>query len=115
MKWIHFFYEVKMMFKQKYGAGADHYEFVNEIFAMISVKTKEEIPDYAWQSFTAGNRGRIKQVLKSWSRYTKKQRTKLIDTTIDIMKHISVDSKKFTEILDGLEEEKIETKHKRKA
>ena len=71
---------------------------------MIKVKTKEEIPAYAWESFKAGNRGRIKQHLKSWSEYKKKQRTKLIDTTILIMDHIGVDSKKYFIILDGMKE-----------
>ena len=95
---------LKDVFKQRYGAGADHLEYVNDKNQMVNVKTMEEVPDYVIKDFNAGNKQRVKQVLKSWSKYTKKQRTNLIETTLDIMKAIGVNSKKFYEILKGMEE-----------
>lgn len=97
--------ELKKIFKQRYGAGADHYEYVNNDYAMVEVKTKDDIPQYAWDSFNSGNKGRIKQILKSWIQYSKKQRTNLIDMTKSVMDHIGVDSKKYFEILEGMEDE----------
>ena len=94
---------LKDVFKMKYGAGHDHLEYVNDKNQMISVKYMEDVPDYVIKDFNLGNRQRVKQVLKSWSQYTKKQRTDLIETTLNLMKSIGVDSKKFTEILDGME------------
>lgn len=94
---------LKDVFKMKYGAGADHYEYVNDKLEIITVKKIDEIPHSVVKDFTSGNNKRIKKILKSWSQYTKKQRTDLIETTLNLMKSIKVDSKKFTEILDGME------------
>ena len=44
-------------FKSKYGAGASHYQYVDDKMAMVRVKTLDEIPTYVIDDFTAGNRG----------------------------------------------------------
>ena len=95
---------LKDVFKMRYGAGADHYEYVNDNLEIINVKKLEDIPLTVVTDFTSGNKKRVKKILKSWSKYTKKQRTDLIETTLCIMKLIGVDSKKFAEILEGMEE-----------
>lgn len=95
--------ELKDIFKFRYGAGYDRIQYVNDKFAMVRVKTWEEVPGYALDDYNAGNRNRIKAVLKSWGDYTKTERRKLLDNTINIMKHCGVDSKRFHEILDSME------------
>lgn len=96
--------ELKNIFKQRYGAGADHYEFVDMDYKMVSIKDRLLIPVYVTEDFMNGNKQRIKQILKSWSQYTHKQQHKLVDTLINIMDHIGVDSKKYFIILDGMKE-----------
>lgn len=94
---------LKDVFKMKYGAGADHYEYASDNLEIITVKKLEDIPDKVIKDFTTGNNKRIKKILKSWSLYTKKQRIDLIETTLNLMKSIGVDSNKFYEILKGME------------
>jgi len=95
---------LKKIFKARYGAGADYYKYVNDEFAMVQAKTRVEIPEYAWESFTAGNKHRVEQVLKGWGQYTIQQRTHLIDMTIKIMDQCGCDSKKYFIILEGMAE-----------
>lgn len=66
------------------------------------VKTYEEIPEEIRNDPT----GRIMGRLKSWTAYTLKQRRRLIDNLIDDMVAAGVDSKKFQEILEGMNDEK---------
>jgi hypothetical protein len=93
---------LKDIFKARYGAGADHYRYADQNFQMVKVNSMNKIPGYVMKDFKDGNHLRIAQVLKSWSKYTKKERTNLLDTTINIMDHIGVDSKKYFEILEGM-------------
>ncbi len=96
---------LKEIFKMRYGAGADHYEYVNDKYQMVRISDIKELPDYVMEDFKGGNTGRIKGIPKSWSKYNKKQRTQLIDNLLNIMRSVGVDSKKFSEIQEGLEDE----------
>ena len=96
--------DLKIIFKKRYGAGADYYKYVNNKSGMTRAKTKEEIPQYAWDDFNSGNKDRINQILKSWGQYSKKQRSHLIDMTKTVMDHIGVDSKKYFEIMEGMDD-----------
>jgi hypothetical protein len=96
-------------FKFKYGEGASHYQYVSESFQMVKVKTMDEIPQYAVDDFNAGNKGRVKAVIKSWTDYTLKQRKKAIDQLFMLIFASGCDDKKVHEIMNGMttNEEKI--------
>ncbi|MDA3939613.1 MAG: hypothetical protein PF693_09920 [Spirochaetia bacterium] len=106
---------LKDIFKRKYGAGFESFVFVEMHEPVMGAEfiTKPKIMDAKKYSdipeairkdpdYKSLIRGR----LKSWACYTKKQRMNLLDNTINIMKLSKCDSKKFHEILDGLEEVK---------
>jgi hypothetical protein len=50
----------------------------------------------------------IKHRVKSWKRYNKKERKESIDRLIAEMHQVGVDSKKFYEILEGMEDKQAE-------
>lgn len=60
------------------------------------VKHLDEVPDHVPPSHVMGK-------LKSWARYTKKERMNAIDSLVAEMHQSGVTSKKFDEILTGLE------------
>lgn len=93
----------KRFFKYKYGAGADHYQYVNDNMEMVEVKIFEEIPAHVMQDQKEGRPARIKVVEKSWSDYTKKQRQEAIDTLLRIIDFSGCDDKKVSEIRGGME------------
>jgi hypothetical protein len=98
--------ELKVHFKIKYGKGASKWEYVNEAIQMVPVYDLKDVPQYAIDDFNKGNRGRVKASRAiSWIDYDKKDRIKLIDSVINIMKTIGVDSQKFHDILDGIRED----------
>ncbi len=97
---------LKNIFKKKYGAGFEsfvyaQYDNVSNRVIIKAADTYEQIPSTVKddKDFRLLIRGK----LKSWGVYTKKQRTTLLQVTIDLMKSVGVDSKKFHEILDGME------------
>ena len=63
-------------------------------------QTYEDIPEHIRQDpeLKSLARGR----LKSWSKYTKKERTSTIDKLISEMLQVGVDTKKFHEIIEGM-------------
>jgi len=86
--------ELKDFIKRDMGAGFESFVYADES-GMHEVKTKEEIP--------AGTpRTHIRGKLKSWSKYTKKERRETMDLLISTMIQAGVNSKKFHEILDGM-------------
>lgn len=87
--------EFKDFIKRDMGAGFESYVYADET-GMHEVKTKEEIPD-------GTPRTHIRGKLKSWSKYTKKQRRETMDLLISTMIQAGVNTKKFHEILDGME------------
>jgi len=93
-------------FKLKYCAGYSHLEYVDDKNGMQNVKIWEEVPDYAIEDFRAGNQKRIKAVVKSWTKYTNRERRDAIDTIIRFISIFGCDDKKVHEIINGMEEAK---------
>ena len=93
----------KDFLKYKYGEGFTHYQYVNDLFEMVKVEKLEEIPEYVIVNFNAGNKGRVKGVLKSWTAYSLRQRMKLITLLIHIITISGCDDKKVIEIIEGME------------
>ena len=99
--------EFKDMVKRSLGCGFESYLFAsieNGKAFVRKVKTKEEIPeelfeDPDWQKMVIGK-------LKSWAKYTKKERTRTINNLIAEMIQVGVTGKRFNEILDGMEKGK---------
>lgn len=86
--------ELREYIKRDLGAGFESYVYADES-GMHEVKTKEEIP--------AGTpRTHIRGKLKSWGKYTKKERRATMDLLISTMIQAGVNSKKFNEVLDGM-------------
>lgn len=97
--------EFRNMIKRHLGAG-----FVAFVYAVIEngkpvirdAKTYEDIPEAVRTDPDLKKlvRGR----LKSWSDYTKRERTETIDRLIAEMEQAGVQTKKFYEILEGMTE-----------
>lgn len=91
------FEEFRDLLKLNLGEGFESYVFavvLNGVLTKGKCKTLEEIPEGAvkWGK------------LKSWSKYTLKQREKAIDLLIAEMLQAGVNSQKFNEILEGMNE-----------
>ena len=88
--------ELKDFIKRDIGAGFDSFVWFmwdGKKTIKGKCKTREEIPDGA-EFFGK---------LKSWGKYTKKQRRETMDLLISTMIQAGVNTKKFHEILDGME------------
>lgn len=102
------FYDFREKIKRDLGAGFKSYiyvEIVDKKPVIRHVKKKEDIPeeirrDPQMKSMVLGK-------LKSWSDYSKKQRMKTIDNLISEMLQVGIKSKKFEEILQGIDYEII--------
>jgi len=82
--------------KRDLGAGFESYVYASPE-GIKKVDTLDEIPaEYRVPPYCLGK-------LKSWSKYTKKQRTETIDKLISEMHQAGVNTKKFQEILQGME------------
>ena len=90
--------------KRDYGGGFSHYEYVDDDYGMNRVKDLDNIPGYVLDDFNNGNKKRIKAILKSFTEYTKKDVMLLIDRLIDVMMERGVNSAKFQDIMEGLNE-----------
>ena len=100
--------DFKNQIKRKLGEGFESYVFIDMVFdgkathpKMFEVKKLEEIPDHIKLDIHMNDMVRGK--LKSWSNYTLKQRKKCIDNVITEMLNAGVNTKKFEEILKGIE------------
>jgi hypothetical protein len=99
------FSEFRDLVKRDLGAGFSEY-----VYATIKdgkpriyrVKTFSEIPEEIRED--PDMRKMIRGKLKSWGEYTKKERQETMDRLIDDMVSNGVQSKKFFEILEGMEE-----------
>jgi len=90
--------------KKSLGAGFESFIYVsmqNGIPKILDAKTINDIPEYVKNDLDMKNL--IRGKLKSWSDYSKKQRTETIDNVISEMLQSGVNSKKFEEIMKGLE------------
>ena len=81
--------------KRDLGAGFESYVYADET-GMHKVKTIDEIPDSVPMSHRLGK-------LKSWAAYTKNERIATLDRLISEMLQAGVNSRKFHEILEGME------------
>lgn len=83
------------MIKRDLGAGFESYVYADDS-GMHKVKHLDDVPDHVKQSHVMGK-------LKSWARYTKKERMAAIDALVAEMHQAGVSSQKFDEILMGLD------------
>ncbi len=101
------FADFKNIIKRQLGAGFEAFvyaDYCKESHRIIikDAKKYEDIPgairhDPAFKNIIRGR-------LKSWASYTKKERQKTMDNLITEMKTAGVNSKKFNEILGGMED-----------
>lgn len=90
------FAEFRDMIKRDLGAGFESFVYASPD-GVVKVKTREEIPpEFNNKKFAMGR-------LLSWSDYTKRQRCDTIDRLIAEMMQAEVQTKKFFEILEGME------------
>ncbi len=101
--------QFKKLIKKNLGAGFEGFAYATvskikgvykpfmyevEKYLDIPVNVRKD-PDYKQM---------IRGKLKSWSDYTKKERMKTMDNLISEMHQVGVNTKKFMEILEGMEE-----------
>jgi len=91
------------MIKRDLGAGFERYRYVEETEDGLrwgQVPARAGIP----KTVARDGQGRplAAGVLKSWAKYTKKERKETIDRLISTMIQCGISSKKFDEILDGM-------------
>lgn len=89
------FDQFRDLIKRDLGAGFESYIYADDT-GIHKVKTLAEIPEGTLRAHTLGK-------LKSWSKYSKRQRTDTIDRLIAEMHQAGVNTKKFHEILSGME------------
>lgn len=93
--------------KRRYGEGFDRLRYVSEN-KMIEVKTVEEIPEGVLMDFSSGNSSRILGVLKSTTRYSKRQFLRMIENTISAMIERGIDTPQFRDIINEMSRKKEE-------
>ena len=106
--------QFKKLIKKNLGAGFESFIYVEmEVQDSIGylkdpkpaigdAKTYLDIPENVRKD--PDHRQMIRGKLKSWSDYTKKERMKTMDNLISEMHQVGVNTKKFMEILEGMEE-----------
>lgn len=107
------FADFKNMIKRHLGAGFDGFLYAelkkdyqgNYTAVLKEAKKKENIPGYIRED--PEMKQMIRGKLKSWSDYTKKQRKNCIDNVINEMIIAGINTKKFQEILKGMNYELI--------
>ena len=85
------------LIKRDLGAGFESYVYADET-GLHKVKTAAEIPATVPITHKMGK-------LKSWADYTKKERREAIDRVIAEMTQAGVNTRKFQEILEGMNSE----------
>lgn len=90
--------------KKDYGEGFDRYQYADDNYNIIRVKDIAEIPEYILNDLQ-DHPLRVKGVLKSFTRYTKKQVMEFIDNLINAMISAGVNSKEFSDLMGGLNSE----------
>ena len=90
--------------KKTLGAGFESYVYIDifdDHYKMFDAKTIDEIPAHIKDD--PYMKDMIRGKLKSWSRYTKKQRKDTLDNLISEMLQAGVNTNKFNEIMEGME------------
>ena len=94
----HFDYEkFRGYIKRDYGAGFESYVYATPEGIKVAHAYIEIPEDYRNPQYAMGR-------LKSWASYTKKERKETIDRVISAMIQSGVQTKKFYEIMEGLNE-----------
>lgn len=92
--------------KKNYGEGFDRLRYVDSEHRIQEAKSVDDIPDDVILDFNAGNTKRIMGVLKSTTRYTKRQFSRMIDCTINAMIERGIDTPRFRDIVEEISKEK---------
>lgn len=100
--------EFKKLIKKNLGAGFESFIYVEIDYNTFGVKpqikdakTYLDIPISIRQD--PDMKDIIRGKLKSWADYTKKERMRTMDNLISEMHQVGINSKKFMEILEGME------------
>jgi hypothetical protein len=101
--------EFKKLIKRKLGAGFESYVYIAMVDGWPKIaecEKREDIPAYVMNDPDKANyvRGR----LKSWADYSKEERRKTMDNLISEMHQVGVNTKHFYEILEGMENVKVD-------
>ena len=99
------FDEFRDEIKRDLGAGFERFVYADLVggeAVLMQVDSYERVPEYIRKNPRRNElvRGR----LKSWADYTKKERRRTLDNLISTMHQAGVNSKRFEEILKGMEE-----------
>jgi hypothetical protein len=102
------FGEFREYIKRDLGAGAEYYVYVKKD-TLLKGKTKDR--DEAVREAARDKDGQpvVWMKLKSWADYTKRERSEAIDRLISTMHQAGIQSKRFYEILEGMEKRNWET------
>jgi hypothetical protein len=98
------FSEFRDVIKRDLGAGFDRYVYATIVGGKAMIKTaltRSEIPAEVWAD--PDLKKMVMGRLKSWSDYTKRERSETIDRVISEMHQAGVKTEKFYEILEGME------------
>ena len=100
--------EFRNLVKRKLGAGFERFIYVDpneELPVIHDAAALADIPPHVPRNLIRGR-------LKSWSDYSKRERRDTMDRLIAEMMEVGVQSKKFFEILEGMEKAFAEPKEK---
>jgi hypothetical protein len=97
------FREFRDCIKRDMGAGAEYYVYVKKD-SLLRAKSKDREAAVREAAVDRDGNPVVWIKLKSWADYTKRERTETIDRLISTMHQAGVQSKKFYEILRGMEE-----------
>jgi hypothetical protein len=97
------FAKFRDLIKRDFGAGFESYKYLKQTesgFQMCEAKTPDEVLENA----AVGAKGKLLVwgKLKSWAEYTKKERRETIDRLMSAMIQCGVNTKKFDEIIAGM-------------
>jgi hypothetical protein len=93
--------EFRKTIKLKLGAGYIDYDYADVIDGQVQIfrnVKREDIPSHVWEKRRFAVRGN----LKSWTKYTKRERMDALDKLIAEMHEVGVNTPKFFEILEGM-------------
>jgi hypothetical protein len=101
------FEQFRDFIKRDIGAGFERYRYVEEIagegLRWGSASAKQGIPETV--AHDAQGHPLAAGILKSWAKYSKKERKETIDRLIATMIQCGISTKKFDEILEGMRSE----------
>lgn len=100
--------DLREQIKLKLGAGYEKIRFTTSDYAIheIPYKKKADIPKYVIEDYIKGNKARVELILKSMTKYTKKEMLTITDSLIREMIQAGVGkstkARNFNEILEQI-------------